>query len=396
MGHSFSSSHLPHKSVVLVAVAAALSLFGDMALYAILPIHFRSLGLIPLQVGILLSANRWIRLLTNHLAGKLSGKIDNQVLLVAALITGSALAVLYAFIPPFWLFLSARLIWGFSWSLIRQIGIMTSVDLSEVDSVGRTIGFYKGITQLGSMAGILLAGILFDVGGFSKALFFAACISLMAVPFGYTGYRLIPVHLKRRSERLTKKKRSISPSFILQSMIVGCIGRGVVMSTLGYILVQKVGGNITFKDIVIGVATINGLILASKNIINSVLSPLLGTISDYLGNKKSLTLFFFFGAISMSLSVITLSLFPLILLLLIFFISDAALQISLSSIAAKKGPESYASMATGFDFGAAVGPLLSWALVEVFSTPVLSFPAGAILYSAGFALSLFRKRGNNN
>jgi MFS family permease len=396
LSQSVNSNHLPQKPVVLVAVAAALSLFGDMSLYAILPIHFGALGLMPFQVGILLSANRWIRLFTNHLAGKLSGKIDNSILLVTALITGSALAVLYGFIPPFWLFLGGRLIWGFSWSLIRQIGIMTSVDISEADSVGRTIGYYKGITQLGSMGGILLAGILFDVSGFSRTLFIAACISLTAVPFGYTGFRLIPVHLKRRSESITSKKRSISPSFIIQSIIVGCIGRGIVMSTLGYILVQKIGGNITLKDVVIGVATINGLILASKNIINSVLSPLLGTVSDYLGNKKSLTLFFFFGAISMGLSVITMSLFSLILLLLIFFISDTALQISLSSIAAKRGSEAYASMATGFDFGAAVGPLLSWALVEAFTTPVLSFPVGAILYSVGFVLTLHRKGENND
>lgn len=393
MNYPAISKNLPPGPVVLIAVGAALSLFGDMALYAILPIHFRALGLIPLQVGILLSANRWIRLLTNHLAEKLSRKIDNSILLLTALITGSVLAAIYGFMPPFWLFLSGRLIWGFSWSVIRHIGIMTSVDLSEVDSVGRTIGFYKGITQLGSMAGILLAGILFDVGGFSRTLFIVAGISLTAVPFGYTGYKIVPVSIKRRVESIKRKKRSISSYFIMQSMIVGCIGRGVIMSTLGYILVQKVGGNITFKDVVIGVATINGVILASKNIINSVLSPLLGTMSDYLGNKKSLTLFFFFGAISMGLSVITMSLFPLILLLLIFFISDTALQISLSSIAAKKGPEAYASMVTGFDFGAAVGPLFSWALVEFFSTPVLSFPLGAILYSAGFVLSLFRKNG---
>ena len=77
---------------------------------------------------------------------------------------------------------------------------------------------------------------------------------------------------------------------------------------------------------------------------------------------------------------------------MIFFISDTSLLISLSSIAAKKGPESYASLATGFDFGAAVGPLLSWTLVEIVSTPALSLAAGAILYSAGLVLSLHRKK----
>ena len=392
MNHSVSSKILPPKPVVLVAVGAALSLFGDMALYAILPIYYKSLGFSPLHVGILLSANRWIRLLTNHLAGKLSGEIDSSALLLIVLITGSLLAAVYGFVPPFWLFLLCRLIWGFSWSVIRQIGIMTSVTLSEKNSVGRTIGFYKGITQLGSMAGILLAGILFDAGGFSRALFIAAAISLAAAPFGYAGYKMVPVHLKGRSINFKAKKKSLKPSLLIQSMIVGCIGRGVVMSTLGYILVQQVGESITLKGIVIGVATINGVILASKNIINSVLSPLLGSVSDYLGSQKSITLFFFFGAVSMGLSVFTRSLTPLILLIMIFFISDTSLMISLSSIAAKKGPESYASLATGFDFGAAVGPLLSWTLVEIVSTPALSLAAGAILYSAGLVLSLHEKK----
>jgi MFS family permease len=392
LNHPAIDKHLPPKPVVLIAIGAALSLFGDMALYAILPIHFRDLGLIPLQVGILLSANRWIRLLTNHLAEKLSRKIDNSILLLTALVTGSLLAVIYGFIPPFWLFLSGRLVWGFSWSVIRQIGIMTSVSLSEKESVGRTLGYYNGITRLGSMAGILLAGILFDAGGFSRTLFIAAGISLTAAPFGYAGYKIAPVHLKWQSESIKEKKRTLKPSLMIQSMIVGCIGRGVVMSTLGYILVQQVGANITFKGVVIGVATINGVILASKNIINSVLSPLLGVASDYLGNRKSLMLFFFLGAVSMGLSVFTRSLSPLIFLIMIFFISDTSLIISLSSIAAKKGSESYASLATGFDFGAAVGPLLSWTLVEIVSTPALSLAAGAILYSAGFVLSFHRKK----
>ena len=392
MNHPSISKSLPSKPLVLIAIGAALSLFGDMALYAILPIHFSVLGLNPIHVGILLSANRWIRLLTNHLAEKLSGKIDNSILLLAALITGSVLAVIYGFMPPFWLFLSGRLVWGFSWSVIRQIGIMTSVSLSEKDSVGRTLGFYNGITRLGSMAGILLAGILFDAGGFSRALFIAAGISLTAAPFGYAGYKMAHVHLKGRSESFKEKEISLKPSLLIQSIIVGGIGRGVVMSTLGYILVQRVGENITFEGIVIGVATINGVILASKNIISSVLSPLLGAVSDYLGSQKSLTLFFFLGAVSMGLSVFTRSLFPLIFLIMIFFISDTSLIISLSSIAVKKGPESYASLATGFDFGAAIGPLLSWTLVEIVSTSSLSLAVGAVLYSAGFVLSLHRKR----
>jgi predicted MFS family arabinose efflux permease len=392
LNHSGIIKQLPPKPLVLIAVAAALSLFGDMALYAILPLHFRSLGLNPIHVGILLSANRWIRLLTNHLAEKLTRKIDNSVLLLSALITGSILAVIYGIIPPFWLFLSGRLVWGLSWSIIRQIGIMTSVSLAEIKSVGRTLGFYNGISRLGSMAGILLAGIFFDSVGFSKALFFAAFISSAAIPFGLAGTKMTPAHSKEHRESIKEKKRSLKPTLIIQSIIVGCIGRGIIMSTLGYILQQHFGDSFSLKGIVIGVATITGVILASKNIINSVLSPLLGHLSDYIGGQKSITIFFLLGAVVMGLSVFTRSLFPLIFLILIFFISDTTLSISLSSIAAKNGSSSFASLATGFDFGAALGPLFSWTLVELVSTPSLSLAAGAVLYSAGLVLSLYREK----
>jgi MFS family permease len=382
--------HLPPKSLVLIAVAAALSLFGDMALYTILPLHFRSLGLNPIHVGILLSANRWIRLLTNHLAEKLTRKVDNSVLLLLALITGSLLTIVYSFIPPFWLFLLGRLLWGFSWSLIRQIGIMTSVSLSEKKSAGRTLGFYNGISRLGSMAGILMAGILFDTGGFSKALFIAAIISFTAIPFGFAGIKMLPVHIKVYKDNYKDKKKPLKATLIIQSIIVGCIGRGIIMSTLGYILQQHFGDNFSLKGIVIGIATINGIILASKNIINSVISPLLGHLSDYIGSRKSLSLFFFLGAVAMGISVFASSLFPLIFLMMLFFISDTILSISLSAIAANNGSHSFASLATGFDFGAALGPLFSWTLVEVVSIPSLSLAAGAVLYSAGLVLSLFR------
>jgi hypothetical protein len=52
------------RPVILVALATAFSLLGDQLLYSVLPSHYTALGLLPYQVGLLLSANRWIRLLT--------------------------------------------------------------------------------------------------------------------------------------------------------------------------------------------------------------------------------------------------------------------------------------------------------------------------------------------
>lgn len=54
------------KPVILMALLTAVSLFGDSMLYIVLPIHWKEVGLASLvEVGILLSANRLIRLPLN-------------------------------------------------------------------------------------------------------------------------------------------------------------------------------------------------------------------------------------------------------------------------------------------------------------------------------------------
>jgi len=57
------------RHVLVVAMAVAISLLGDSTLYAVLPSHADPLGIKLAFVGILLSANRFVRLLTNSLAG---------------------------------------------------------------------------------------------------------------------------------------------------------------------------------------------------------------------------------------------------------------------------------------------------------------------------------------
>ena len=58
------------QAVVFIALATAFSLLGDQMLYSVLPTHYAEIGLMPYQVGLILSVNRWVRLITNTLAEK--------------------------------------------------------------------------------------------------------------------------------------------------------------------------------------------------------------------------------------------------------------------------------------------------------------------------------------
>lgn len=58
------------RSLLLISIAVALSLLGDQMLYAVLPVTHDAMGVPVTAVGLLLSANRWVRLLTNTLAAR--------------------------------------------------------------------------------------------------------------------------------------------------------------------------------------------------------------------------------------------------------------------------------------------------------------------------------------
>ena len=143
--------------VAFVGTATAFSLLGDQALYAVLPVYYNALGISAIEVGILLSANRWIRLLTNDLAHRLTGPEQTtegirRLLFVGAFALGACTTFAYGLTKSFWLLLAARLAWGLAWSFIRHLGVQAIMVDGAVERPGRTMGLYNGISRAGSVA----------------------------------------------------------------------------------------------------------------------------------------------------------------------------------------------------------------------------------------------------
>ncbi len=68
------------KKVVWVGGATAFSLLGDQTLYAVLPTYYLELGLLPWHVGVLLSANRFVRVFINHWSERISRSYSPRLL----------------------------------------------------------------------------------------------------------------------------------------------------------------------------------------------------------------------------------------------------------------------------------------------------------------------------
>ena len=373
--------------VVAVGAAVALSLFGDMTMYVVLPIHFTELGLSALQVGILLSANRWVRLLTNHVAERMLRRYTARLLFPLALLVGSLLCAAYSVRQEFVVLLLLRVLWGVCWSFIRHTGVMTTVGVAGPGRAARLMGVYIGLTQIGFIAGTFLGGLFFDLQGFGRTFLIMSVISLSAIPVGIASIRLTG------ATRCTVGSSRVGPGrgavlLAIRGFIVSLVGSGLIMSTLGFLLKTRFGDSIPLGPIVIGVATVNGILLGSQHLINGVGAPLFGIFIDRHGLSQAQYFAFAGAGISLLVSGLlktTMFLFPLIVA---FFICAAVSRLAVESQAAVAGPRAYSRLATATDLGAAVGPVLGWLGIELARSGLI-FWVGGGLFIAGAVIASF-------
>ena len=371
----------PSRTTVFTASATALSILGDQALYALLPLYFQDIGLLPIQVGILLSANRWVRLLTNHLAERLVDRFPVNLMLVLSLALGALLSLAYAYISSFLVLLVARCLWGLCYSFIRHISVMGVASSTEPQNLGQIMGFYNGISHIGSVLGIVLGGILFDLIGFSTTLALFCLFSLFAVPFAMkSGLQTSSSITDQRQNDPFSTRYS---ALLCCGFCIGSVGPGLIMSTLGLILLSRYGTEVDLMGFIVGIATLNGLLLGCRFVLETLGAPIYGALIDRAGIRLGAPLCFLVGLIVMLLLNLSENLAGLALGMIVFFMCGTALSTVVSAEASRLGAKVFARYATAGDLGQAFGPLIGWGAYELIGTPNFVFFLGAGLYAIG-------------
>ena len=370
----------PSRTTVFTATATALSILGDQALYALLPLYFQEIGLLPIQVGILLSANRWVRLLTNHLAERLVDRFPVNLMLVMSLALGALLSLAYAYISSFLVLFIARCLWGLCFSFIRHISVMGVASSTEPQNLGQMMGFYNGITRIGSVLGIVLGGILFDLIGFSTTLALFCLFSLFAVPFAMkSGLQTSSINDQRQNDQSSTRYSAL----LCCGFCIGIVGPGLIMSTLGFILLTRYGTEVDLMGVFVGIATLNGLLLGCRWVLETFGAPIYGALIDRTGIRLGAPLCFLVGLIVMLLLNLSENLAGLALGMIVFFMCGTALSTVVSAEASRLGAKVFARYATAGDLGSAFGPVIGWGAYELIGTPNFVFVLGAGLYAIG-------------
>jgi predicted MFS family arabinose efflux permease len=219
----------PPLPILSIAGATALSVLGDAVMYAVLPSYYGHVGLTPLQVGILLSVNRWVRLASNHVAERCYRESSVELWLIPAYLLGSVVTAIYGLSKTFAILLAVRILWGICFSFIRRAGIMTVVRGSGDDHLGEHMGVYRGISSSGWFLGMSFAGLSHDFFGFTITLLMFCFLSLPSAPLGFL-YQKGTDPAKKVSLKMGVMKAD--PGIMLCAIGVGIVGLGLVMSTL--------------------------------------------------------------------------------------------------------------------------------------------------------------------
>ena len=388
-------------------IGTSLSLFGDSSLYTVLPTHTAIAGVSVASVGILLSANRFIRLLLNSPAGMAYDRLPRRPLFVSALFIGACSTAIYALTQGFWPLLVGRLLWGLAWAGIWVGGNTIVLDIANNENRGRLVGIYQLTFFLGASGGAMLGGVLTDLLGFPQNMVISAAITLLVA---FIALIFLPEtrHLKQdpvKPIRSFKKSEIASTSsektetFSITALfsVNRFVMAGVLMATLGIFLQEQLGENIQIAGRTIGITTLTGLGLGLSTLIAMLSAPLLGEISDHVRNRWRVVAGGLVpGVVGFSLMALGL---PLSILLGIPMIattsgSNQGLSTALSGDLGngKNQSSRLGALFTFGDLASAVGPPLAYAMMPMVGIKAL-YLASAGLFALMFLISSQRGAG---
>jgi MFS family permease len=382
----------PILLVVQIAVVVAFSIMGDSLLYGILPLAAASLAFSPEQVGLLLSANRLVRLISNTWISSIFARFGPYAPFFAAACLGTLTTLLYGMGWGFAVFLIARLGWGIAWSSLRQGGYQ-AVWTGGPQNTGRLMGLLWGIVRAGSAVSVLIGGYLFDHYGYQTTVFVITGFTALAIPiawsvrwpFGATGH---PARPQVKAVHFTEGWRAaMRDPMQLQVVLMGALKLfldGILVATAALFLADHVQADSLFTRLGMGVGQVAGVVLATRWLSDLFVGPVIGWISDRLGQLPVASTLIAILLSSLALAVATTGLLSLSAFLVVLILSTGV-NVTLDAIANRvalraPSPQHFIGVYTTFsDGGSAMGPLLALPLVVAVGFAPVYLPVGAIL-----------------
>jgi MFS transporter, DHA1 family, inner membrane transport protein len=343
------------------ALTLALCAPGDTLLYLLLPMHARDFGVSFAQAGILLAANRLVRIGGYRYVLRFYGKHGDRATSLCAAVATACCAFGYATLSGFWAILVLRLMWGMSFAALN----LSAQVLATADPAGvaHRVGRSRAVFASGPMLALPFGAALTFAYGPRVIFFLLGGVALLGV---IQAWRLPDV--PHPAVHAGSRRIHLPDSVATWSFVEGIILDGLFIVGLSTIAQQHMAAT--------GVV-IAGVLLALRYASEMLLSPLGGRAAHR------------WGAVRMLVMLSLLSGGALIGYGSQWFVICGggilvlrALQLPLvTTVVAQQHPatrvQALASNAVWRDIGAGIGPLLAGFLLPVAS--LLSIYTGAAI-----------------
>ena len=360
----------------------ALCIVGDSYLYSILPLEAANLGIALPLVGVLLSANRLVRLISNTWASGLFERWGPKRPFAAATVLALLTTAVYALGRGFAFFLPARMGWGVAWSALRQGGYQ-AIWTGDATQRGRLMGLLWGIIRLGSAVSVVAGGYLRDRFGYQTGILAIMGATALAIPLAFSlrwppeAQRAAKTFAVSETAKVSSHEKRVWLAGLRElwrsrlgrrAFIAGfiyAVVEGVLISTASLFLASRLGTGELLAGLGARVGTVAGLLLAVRWTSDIVFGPTIGALADRLGHPPAAVLL---AATLLAgvIGVMQLSGVGLVLCLMIVFISSAGLTVTLGAIAnglalaAEHPHHVVGAYTTAGDAGSALGPPLAY------------------------------------
>lgn len=402
----------PRFILNLIGIGTAVSLLGDATLYTVLPHPDISaqLGITLSMVGLLLGANRAIRLLVNGPVGILYDRLPRRGLLISAMFLGAGSSVFYALTSGFWPLLMGRISWGLAWSLLWVGANSVVLDVSTEENRGKNSGVYQMWFFIGVAGSSFLGALLTDIFGFRTGQWISvAVITINALVW----FLFLPEtrdwngvdqstsqstgHLARETLPWNVLAAAAITVFLSRFLAWGVLAATAILWLSG---IFESGAQI--GNLFIPIATFTGLYTALSYLVSVLSTPAAGSISDKFGRRwPVIGLAMVLGGVGlwlMSGNIRTLALLGAFLVPL----AGSTTETLLPAIAGDQVPKSMRSRALGLintagDLGATLGPFAGLGSIN---SDLLSlgsvYKIGAGLFALAALLAFTRRSSNGS
>ncbi|HTE35878.1 MAG TPA: MFS transporter, partial [Reyranella sp.] len=131
------------RAVALSGAVIGLGLLGDTLIYAVLPLYHVELGMSLAMVGVLLSLNRWTRLLANSLVAGIGEHVGARRMMILAALGSVVSTTCYGLDGGEALQIAARILWGISFAALNLGSLAYAV--ADRANAGKRVGASRGL-----------------------------------------------------------------------------------------------------------------------------------------------------------------------------------------------------------------------------------------------------------